>query len=238
MSLPEYSYLGQTDGAAIVALDLNEPLLGLPKKVEKRLSIESPKIVVLAYTLDGSSTVILKTNNHREADLAILNLLYAGSEDYIRRDIELFSKYLINITSGAGENTLWKVPGALVARLVEAAGQEQVHKPKHWFLKYYVEGEERRLDNNDTMGIAVACTANVAKERYKQLFGSPAKDSAGSPVQADSYEWHKFIKDIVSYYSSYCYRQRAGQKDDPMIELGKAANYDNQILKDGWLKDV
>lgn len=104
--------------------------------------------------------------------------------------------------------------------------EETVHKPKHWFTTYYKDGEQKKLDNADTMGIAVACTASFAASRAKELLGID--------VDKESPVWHKFVEEIASYFSSYCYMQRAGKKDDPLTEIGKAGNYNHRIVHGKW----
>lgn len=112
--------------------------------------------------------------------------------------------------------------------------EEQVHKPEHWFTTYYRDGEEKKLDNADTMGIAVACTASFAKPLLEKLFAEESVvDLPGIEIN-DEKEWQEFIERVVSYFSSYCYMQRAGKKDDPLTEIGKAGNYNHRIVHGKW----
>ena len=107
---------------------------------------------------------------------------------------------------------------------------ETVHKPKHWFTTYYVKGEKRQLDNNDTMAIAVAKTAHVMAKKMEQ--------DLGFIIDKDLPDWHRFIDQAVCYFSSYCYKQRAGDKDDPDVEIGKAKNYDYRFLNGDWENEL
>lgn len=103
---------------------------------------------------------------------------------------------------------------------------ETVHKPKHWFTTYYVNGKKKRIDNEETMALAVAKTAAFAY--------SIGEGYLKEHIKPDSAEWHRFIDQVVSRFSSICYGDRAGKKDDPLIEIGKAKNYDHRTINGVW----